>query len=149
MLTDGSSGETTELLLKLLHTLVSTPEGAKAFVEVGDVSSLAEIAPTHATVLEIFSFAWLNGMAFIVDKHVLISQVADTMQSLVASFTGTDGVTLLEFLGNFLRQVDPAVSTCCSQLELDVRKRCLTYFCRYCRINRSGSRQLSDSSEIS
>ncbi|QPH16601.1 hypothetical protein C2857_001284 [Epichloe festucae Fl1] len=104
-----SSGETTELLLKLLHTLVSTPEGAKSFVEVGDVSSLAEIAPTHATVLEIFSFAWLNGMASIVEKHVLISQVADTMQSLVASFTGTDGVTLLEFLGNFLRQVDPAI----------------------------------------
>ncbi|KAG6037560.1 hypothetical protein E4U41_004913 [Claviceps citrina] len=104
-----SSGATTDLLLRLLHTLVSTPEGAKAFVEAGDVSSLAELAPTHATVLDILSFAWLNGMAAVVEKHLLISQVADTMQSLVASFTGTDGVTLLEFVGNFLRRADPAI----------------------------------------
>lgn len=117
VLTKTSSGATTDLLLELLHTLVSTPEGAKSFVEVGDVSSLAEIAPTHAAVLDILLFAWLNGMASIVEKHVLVNQVIDTIQSLVASFTGTDGVTLLEFLGNFLRQANPDVSASPSKSE--------------------------------
>lgn len=93
----------------MLHTLVSIPEGAKAFVEAGDVSSLAEIAPSHAAVLDIFLFAWLNGMASVVEKHVLVLQVASTMQSLVSAFTGTDGVTLVEFVGTFLRQADPTV----------------------------------------
>ncbi|KAG6108113.1 hypothetical protein E4U13_006620 [Claviceps humidiphila] len=104
-----SSDATTELLLRVLHTLVSIPEGAKAFVEAGDVSSLAEIAPSHAAVLEIFLFAWLNGMASVVEKHVLVLQVASTMQSLVSAFTGTDGVTLVQFVGTFLRQADPTI----------------------------------------
>lgn len=105
-----SSGETTILLLQLLHTLVCTPEGAKAFVYIEDVSSLSEIAPSHSIVLDIFCFAWLNGMTIVLEKHVLIRQIADTTQSLVSSFSGTDGVTLLEFLGTFLRQADPTVS---------------------------------------
>ncbi|KAG6057838.1 hypothetical protein E4U17_000867 [Claviceps sp. LM77 group G4] len=104
-----SSDATTESLLKVLHTLVSLPEGAKAFVEAGDVSSLAEIAPSHAAVLEIFLFAWLNGMASVVEKHLLVLQVASTMQSLVSAFTGTDGVTLVQFVGTFLRQADPTI----------------------------------------
>ncbi|KAG5926896.1 hypothetical protein E4U53_002962 [Claviceps sorghi] len=104
-----STGATTDLLLKLLHTLVSTPEGAKSFVEAGNVSSLAEIAPTHAAVLDILLFAWLNAMAAVVERHVLVNQVTDTMQSLVASFTGTDGVTLLEFMASFLRQANPSI----------------------------------------
>ncbi|KAK2595588.1 hypothetical protein QQS21_006699 [Conoideocrella luteorostrata] len=93
----------------VLYSLVSTTEGAKSFIKVEDVSSLAEIAPTHPIVLEIYRFAWLNGMAAIIDRHVLVNQVTDTMQFLVASFTGTDGVTLLEFLGSFLRQADPTI----------------------------------------
>ncbi|KAK9442742.1 DUF1941 family protein [Metarhizium brunneum] len=103
------SDETTALLLQLLHTLVSTPAGAKAFIGTGDVSALSEIAPTHAVVMDIFCFAWLNGMAIVVEKHMLINQIVDTIQSLVSSFSGTDGVTLLEFLGTFLRQADPTV----------------------------------------
>ncbi|KHO00807.1 DUF1941 family protein [Metarhizium album ARSEF 1941] len=91
-----SSAETTAMLLQLLHTLVSTPEGAKAFIQVGDVSALSEIAPTHAIVMDIFCFAWLNGMAGVVEKHVLISQVVDTVQSLVSSFSGTDAVLPVE-----------------------------------------------------
>ncbi|OAA44836.1 DUF1941 family protein [Metarhizium rileyi] len=104
-----SSGETTVLLLQLLHTLVSTPEGANAFIGVGDVTALSEIAPSHAIVLDIFRFSWLNGMTAVSEKHMLVNQIVDTIQSLVASFSSTDGVTLLEFLGRFLRQADPAV----------------------------------------
>lgn len=109
LLTEYSSDETTALLLQLLHTLVSTPAGAKAFIGTGDVSALSEIAPTHAVVMDIFCFAWLNGMAIVVEKHMLINQIVDTIQSLVSSFSGTDGVTLLEFLGTFFRQADPTV----------------------------------------
>ncbi|TDZ27137.1 hypothetical protein C8035_v011935 [Colletotrichum spinosum] len=41
------------------------------------------------------------------DKKVLQTKTDATIQSLVAAFTGTDGVTLLEFLGKFLRNSDP------------------------------------------
>lgn len=111
MLTLCSTEETTQLLLQLLHTLVSRPEGAAALVEVDDLSSLAEIAPSHAIVLDIFCYAWLNGMTVVQDKLALATRVDGTIQTLVSSFTGTDAVTLLEFLGTFLRQADPAVSS--------------------------------------
>ncbi|CAM1502873.1 Fc.00g076490.m01.CDS01 [Cosmosporella sp. VM-42] len=101
-----SSEETTTLILQLLHTLVSSQEGAKAFVKVNDISSLTEIASTHSSVLDILSFAWLNAMTVVGDPSTLATQVDETIQSLVTSFTGTDAVTLLEFLGFFLRNAD-------------------------------------------
>lgn len=100
------------MLLQLLHKLVSTPEGAKSFISIDDLSSLTEIAPAHSTVLDIFSFAWLNWMTIAEDRNGLSSQINDCIQGLVSSFTGTDAVTLLEFLGTFLRQADPAVRMC-------------------------------------
>lgn len=36
-------------------------------------------------------------------------KVDQTVQGLVSSFTGTDAVTLLEFLGSFLRQADSTI----------------------------------------
>ncbi|GAO19667.1 hypothetical protein UVI_02047660 [Ustilaginoidea virens] len=103
------SNDSTTSLLQLLHTLVSIPEGAKSFIHVEDPSPLAEIAPSHALVLDIFRFAWLNGMAAVVEKHLLVNQITDTMRFLVSSFMGTDGVTLLDFLGSFLRDAHPDV----------------------------------------
>ncbi|KAF4967802.1 hypothetical protein FSARC_4694 [Fusarium sarcochroum] len=104
-----SSEETTKLILQLLHTLVSSQDGAKAFVKVEDFSSLAEIAPSHAQVLDIFCFAWLNSMTSVEDHTALANQVDATIQSLVSSFTGTDAVTLLEFLGYFLRHANSII----------------------------------------
>ncbi|KAF7560013.1 hypothetical protein G7046_g4128 [Stylonectria norvegica] len=101
--------ETTTLILQLLHTLVSCREGAKVFVGIDDVSALTEIASTHPSVLNIFCFAWLNAMTVVEDPSALTSQVDTTIQSLVSSFTGTDAVTLLEFLGYFLRNANPSV----------------------------------------
>lgn len=74
-----------------------------------DFSSLTEIAPSHAQVLDIFYFAWLNSMTTIEDPSTLVRQIDDTIQSLVSSFTGTDAVTLLEFLGYFLRHANSSV----------------------------------------
>lgn len=78
---------------------------------------MAEIAPSHALVLDIFRFAWLNGMAAVVEKHLLVNQITDTMRFLVSSFMGTDGVTLLDFLGSFLRDAHPDVGTSSSGAE--------------------------------
>ncbi|WXC65620.1 hypothetical protein SNK03_011418 [Fusarium graminearum] len=104
-----SSEDTTKLILQLLHTLVSSQQGAQAFIKIEDFSSLTEIAPNHAQVLDILCFAWLNSMTGIEDHTALAKQVDDTLQSLVSSFTGTDGVTLLEFLGYFLRHANSII----------------------------------------
>ncbi|EKJ76300.1 hypothetical protein NXS19_009104 [Fusarium pseudograminearum] len=104
-----SSDDTTKLILQLLHTLVSSQQGAQAFIKIEDFSSLTEIAPNHAQVLDILCFAWLNSMTGVEDHTALAKQVDDTLQSLVSSFTGTDGVTLLEFLGYFLRHANSII----------------------------------------
>lgn len=38
-------------------------------------------------------------------------KIDETIKALVSSFTGTDTVTLLQFLANLLRNLDPEVST--------------------------------------
>ncbi|KAF4983872.1 hypothetical protein FZEAL_813 [Fusarium zealandicum] len=101
-----SSEETTTLILQLLHTLVSSQDGARVFIKLDDISSLTEIAPNHPPVLDILSFAWLNSMTGVEDPTELARQVDATIQSLVSSFTATDAVTLLEFLGYFLRNAN-------------------------------------------
>lgn len=88
---------------------MSSQDGAQAFVRIQDISSLTEVAPTHAPVLDILSFAWLNSMTVTPDPSLLARQIDATIQSLVSSFTGTDAVTLLEFLGYFLGSADPSV----------------------------------------
>ncbi|KAH6969764.1 Neurochondrin-domain-containing protein [Fusarium avenaceum] len=104
-----SSEDTTKLILQLLHTLVSSQQGAQEFVKVEDFSSLTEIAPSHAQVLDVLCFAWLNSMTDVEDPTVLSKQVDDTIKNLVSSFTGTDAVTLLEFLGYFLRHANSII----------------------------------------
>jgi hypothetical protein len=99
---------TTELILQLLHMLVSTQQGACAFTTSQlDLSPLTEIAPEHPIVLEILRYAWLNhGMAAEDgDQASVKSQVEETLPMLVSSFKTTDAVTLLEFLGKLLRQM--------------------------------------------
>ncbi|KEY69418.1 hypothetical protein S7711_05732 [Stachybotrys chartarum IBT 7711] len=103
-----SSGQTTELILQLLYTLVSRPDGARALVAIGDLSSITEIAPSQPIVLHLLCNAWLNTMTAPPDNVDLKSHVSTTIQGLVSSFRSTDAVTLLEFLGTFLRQADPA-----------------------------------------
>ncbi|RGP80256.1 duf1941 family [Fusarium longipes] len=104
-----SSEDTTKLILQLLHTLVSSRQGAQAFVKIQDFSCLTEIAPNHAQVLDILCFAWLNSMTDVEDRTALARQVDSTLQSLVSSFTGTDAVTLLGFLGYFLRHANSII----------------------------------------
>ncbi|RCI13684.1 hypothetical protein L249_7972 [Ophiocordyceps polyrhachis-furcata BCC 54312] len=104
----NSSVETTGLTLQILHTLVSSPKGARVLINCEDVSPLTEDAPSHPLVLEILSFAWLNGMSDSGIRDVLPQKIDGTVRNLASSFTGTDAVTLLQFLGAFLPQADPA-----------------------------------------
>lgn len=71
---------------------------------------MTELGSSHAVALDVFSYAWLNAMAETSDKTALRGKIDQTMQKFAVSFTGTDGVTLLEFVGSFFRQTDPAVS---------------------------------------
>lgn len=107
----SSSGETSEMIIQTLLTMVAFPEGAKVFFDIEDVTPLVEVAPNNPSALEIFSFAWINCMDIAEDRIVLESKIDRTIQALVSTFNGTDGVTLLEFLGKFLRNSDPKVVT--------------------------------------
>ncbi|KAK1701919.1 Neurochondrin-domain-containing protein [Colletotrichum lupini] len=102
-----SSGETSEMIIQTLLTMAAFPEGAKVFFDIEDVTPLVEVAPNNPSALEIFSFAWINCMDIAEDRIVLESKIDKTIQALVSTFNGTDGVTLLEFLGKFLRNSDP------------------------------------------
>ncbi|OLN81786.1 Uncharacterized protein C16C4.02c [Colletotrichum chlorophyti] len=102
-----SSGETSKLIIHTILTLVVFPEGAKAFYDIDDVSPLVEIAPSNPSILDIFAFAWINCMDVAEDRTALRANIDCTIQALVSSFKGTDGVTLLDFLGKFLRNSDP------------------------------------------
>lgn len=73
------------------------------------MSPLIEIAPSQPMVLDIFERSWLNAMIITEDKATLRPIVDLTIQKLVSSFKGTDGVTLLRFLGDFLRRSHPEV----------------------------------------
>jgi hypothetical protein len=104
-----SSSETTERLLQLLLAIVSTQQGSEALVKLDDISPLTETAPSHPATLDIIARAWLTYMFHASDKLQVGKKIDQTIQSLVVSFKGTDAVTLLDFLGIFLRQIDSTV----------------------------------------
>ncbi|KUI64855.1 Uncharacterized protein C16C4.02c [Cytospora mali] len=102
-----SSEGTTQLILQTLLTLVSYPDGAKGFVGIEDVSPLVEIAPSHPLVLDVFLYAYAQSAPLVDDQSRLRTNIGKTVQSLIASFKGTDAVTLLSFLDQLLRRLDP------------------------------------------
>lgn len=105
-----SSKETTQLVLQTLLTIVSRVEGANEFVEVDDVSALVEIATSQPLALDIFLYAYSQSVAFVDDTAAMQFKIDSIIQGLVASFKGTDAVTLLAFLAELLRRLSPEVS---------------------------------------
>ncbi|KAK8872808.1 DUF1941-domain-containing protein [Apiospora arundinis] len=102
-----SSGETTDVLLKALLTLVSKPEGGKAFSEVEDWTPLIEIAPKQPYALAILSWSWLHAAASNTTNRIeLRDRIDQTISALVASYKGTDAVTLLDFIDTALGRLD-------------------------------------------
>lgn len=99
--------------MKTLLTLASTPSGAAKLNEITDMSPLIEIASSHSMVLDIFFYSWLNLMpAKLLESETSKSEtsfpekISKTLSALVNSFVGTDGVTLLQFVGLLLRNLD-------------------------------------------
>jgi hypothetical protein len=109
MLIWNSSEETTPLTLETLVSLVSQPDGARIFTTVEDLSPLTEIASSQPRALDTLLYAWLNAMTATPDKKSLGSKIDSTIGSLVASFKGTDAVTLLSFLARLLPRLEPEV----------------------------------------
>lgn len=90
-------------------SLVSQPDGARVFTTVQDLTTLTEIASSQPLVLDTLLLAWLNAMAATADKNSLRSKIDSAVGSLVASFKGTDAVTLLAFLASLLPHLEPDV----------------------------------------
>lgn len=98
------------MIVQTLLELVTFPEGARAFAAVPDTSPLVEVAPAQPLILDVFDRSWLNCMAAADREDISLQATIDkTVAGLVSSFKGTDGVTLLRFLGEFLRKSNPQV----------------------------------------
>ncbi|CAN8097196.1 unnamed protein product [Discula destructiva] len=104
-----SSNETTELILQSLLTLVSSLEGAQVFLSVDDLSSLIEIAPAQPLALDVFAHAYAHAAMSSEIESSLQLKVDQTIKALAASFKGTDALTLLDFVDQLLRRLDPEI----------------------------------------
>ena len=94
-----------------MATLVSFPTGALVFdTKLDDLSPLLEVAPAQRLALDVLALAWLTRAEQTTDKYALRTKVDDTIKSLLASFKGTDGVTLLSFITTVYRRLDAEVS---------------------------------------
>jgi hypothetical protein len=103
------NSESTELLLQLLQTLVSSQAGASIFIAIEDISPLTEIAPSHESAMNVLSLAWLSAMAVPEQQSLLRTQIDVALQSLASSFRNTDATTFLCFVGDFFRQASANV----------------------------------------
>ncbi|KAK8124781.1 uncharacterized protein PG998_000540 [Apiospora kogelbergensis] len=101
-----SSGETTDVILKTLLTLVSKPEGGRAFSAAQDWTPLIEIAPKQPYALAIISWSWLHTASNTKDRSSLRDRIDQTISALIASYKGTDAVTLLDFIDKALGRLD-------------------------------------------
>lgn len=75
-----------------------------------DVSALIEIAPSQPLALDILLYAYAQSAGFVEDAASMQSKLDTIIRGLVASFKGTDAVTLLSFLAELLRRLSPEVS---------------------------------------
>lgn len=104
-----SSGETTDIILKSLLTIMScSSTGRQALVATEDWSPLIEIAPKQPLVLSILAWAWTSSQN--TDGTTMTKRVDDAILALCASYRGTDAVTLLDFLSSLLSRLNSDVS---------------------------------------
>ncbi|KAH8674116.1 Neurochondrin-domain-containing protein [Xylariales sp. PMI_506] len=100
-----SAGETTEIILKTLLMLTANSlEARTAFAAVEDWTPLIEVAPTQPMVLSILAWSWVYGQPE--DTVVMSTKIDQAISALVASYKGTDGVTLIDFIGKILSRLN-------------------------------------------
>ena len=119
------------MIIEMLLSLVSSPEGAKVFasLETDDWAPLIEVAPEQPHALNILVWAWERGTTIVDDvasRASMRDKIDRSIQSLVASFAGTDGTSLLDFLAhlsNFDAEVRSSILSLKSlQERADLRK---------------------------
>lgn len=96
-------------MLQTLLTISSQTEGALELLKIEDWSSLTEIAVQYQNVLDIFNFTWVNASTISTEAPVVRQSIDKTIPTLLNVFEGTDAVTLLGFVGNFLPKITPEV----------------------------------------
>jgi hypothetical protein len=108
----SSSEETTQLILQTLLTLVSSSlEGAQAVAEIEDWSPLIEIAPNLQYVLDILAWSWIRSSSpQSENQDAFRTRIDEAFTALVASYKGTDAVTLLDFTAKILGRLHEDVS---------------------------------------
>ena len=99
----------TELILKTMVTIVSHEEGAVEFIHIQDLTPLWEIAPQYPIALDVFTYAWVN--ASTVEGEILRTQesIDEVISALLVAFKDTDGVTLVQAVGNILPRLNTEV----------------------------------------
>jgi hypothetical protein len=97
-------------MLQTLLVIVSQPEGAVEMLRVEDLSPLTEIAPQYSAVLDIFSFTWSIASTISQETTVVQQSINKYMPVLLVVFKNTDAVTLINFFGNLIPKLTPAVS---------------------------------------
>lgn len=75
-----------------------------------DLSPLTEAAPSNRLALDVLRYAWLSSMHGGNFTKEDAQRLNEALKGLVASFSGTDATTLLEFLGNLFYEADALVS---------------------------------------
>jgi len=97
------------MILQTIVTLVSQPKGALEFLNIEDVSPLTEIAPQQSMVLDIFSLAWSSASTESLNVPKVRDQINKTIPMLISSFTRTDAVTFVAFIGDTLPKLPSQV----------------------------------------
>lgn len=79
-------------------------------VQIEDLSPLTEAAPSNRLALDVLRYSWLSSMHGGAFDQVDAERMNKAISGLIVSFSDTDAVTLLDFLGDLLREADRAVS---------------------------------------
>lgn len=109
MLIPASSPETTQLILQTLLTIVSQVEGSLELLKVEDISPLTEIAPQYPLVLDILNYTWANGSTVNTEVQTVHGSINRVIPNLLVVFKGTDAVTFLSFISNFIPKLSSEV----------------------------------------
>lgn len=93
-----------------MTTLVSRPEGARELVNAEDKAPMIALATMQPLTLKAFSYAWISASSDPDYGAKVQRDVDDIVPKLLDGFKETDGVTLIEALGDILPSLGPEVS---------------------------------------
>jgi hypothetical protein len=78
-------------------------------MKIEDVSPLTEIAPQQSMVLDVFSLSWSSASTESSGVPKVKDRINKTIPMLISSFTRTDAVTFVAFIGDTLPKLPSQV----------------------------------------